>query len=342
MSAFDSLRHNDQPVAPDRHFTERLRRRVHAAIATTVDAPEIELPERNPMVTTTNTTTPTAQASTGAGTTTLTPYLSVDDAAAAMDWYQLVLGAREVVRYVNDDGRIGHGELDIGGVKLMLADEYPDHGSVSPRTVGGTPVKLNLEIADPADIDAVWERALANGADGQRPPEMQPYGHRMCAFGDPFGHQWMIQSAISQPTDDEIEAGFGGAFEVSRSEPPGAVGDVGPVPVEVGYITMAFDDTSRARTFYGALFGWVTEDGHSGPGFAHISNTAMPMGMTPDGNDAPPRLHFRVSDAAAVAERVIELGGHVDSRADYEAGGHIECVDDQGRSFILWQPAQGY
>lgn len=335
MTAFDALRHDDEPVAPNRGFVEQLRTRITTALAA-----KIELPERTPAMTDTPTpasTTSAPAASAASPPNTLVPYLSVHDAAAAIDWYRVVFEATELVRYVGDDGRIGHGELDIGGAKVMLADEYPDYGAVSPRTVGGTPVKLNLEVPD---VDAVWERALANGAEAQRPPETQPYGHRACAFGDPFGHQWMVLTEVADPSNEEIAEGFGGAFEVVAPD----TADVarGGTPVEVGYLTIPFDDTATARAFYGALFGWVTEDGHAGDQYAHIANTKLPMGMTPGGVDAPAHLYFRVDDADAMADRVVELGGRVVERSGFDSGRSIDCVDDQGRVFTLWQPAPGY
>lgn len=319
MSAFDSLHHHDQPHPPDQRFARRLRAEVTAALTPTID-----LPERNPTMTDTATRAE------------LRPYITVHDAAAAIEWYTSVFGARETTRYVGDDGRIGHGELDIGGAVLMLADEYPDFGAVSPQTVGGTPVKLYLEVDD---VDAVWNLALERGADAQRPPEDQPYGRRACAFGDPFGHQWMVQSAqpvTSGSNTEEIEAGLGGDFSIVTSDDPTRV------PVEVGYLTLSFDDTDKARAFYGALFGWRADDGHSGEGYAHVANTQLPMGMTPDGNDAPPQIYFRVDDTDRFAERVVELGGSVVDRAEYSSGANIRCLDDQGRAFTLWNPADGY
>ena len=344
MNAFDSLRHDDRPTAPDRRFGERLRAQLTAALT-----PEIELPERThamtdattaPSTTNPSTTNPSTTAPTTSATSSLVPYVCVHDAAAAMDWYRLVFEATELVRYVGDDGRIGHGELDLGGATLMLADEYPDFGALSPRTIGGTPVKLNLQVPD---VDAVWERALANGADAQRPPETQPYGHRSCAFGDPFGHQWMVQTEVSTPTDAEIEAGFGGAFEVVAPDVAAATTPPGPgSPVEIGYVTIPFDDTATARVFYGELFGWVSEDGHLGDLYAHVANTQLPMGMTPGGVEAPVQLYFRVADATAIVDRVVDLGGQVVDRSDAPSGTNVDCIDDQGRRFTIWQPAAGY
>lgn len=343
MTAFDSLRHDDESVAPTRRFAEHLRVRIVDALT-----PDVDLPERTDTMTDTTSHATTTRATgdatrseiAAASRNTLTPYICVHDAAAAIDWYRLVFGATELVRYVGDDGRIGHGELDLGGTALMLADEYPDVGAVSPRTIGGTPVTLNLLVPD---VDAVWELALTNGAAAQRPPETQPYGHRSCTFGDPFGHRWIVQTEVSTPTDADIEAGFGGAFEVVTPAPPGDRPRTTPgVPVEVGYVTMPFDDTTRARAFYGALFGWVTEDGHAGDQYAHVANTELPIGMTPDGVGAPVRLYFRVDDAETMATRAVELGGQVIERSRYDSGHSIDCVDDQGRPFTIWQPAPGY
>ncbi len=342
MTAFDALRHDDESVAPDRRFAARLRADVAGALT-----PELRLPERTDtmMNTPTNTPTSTPSASRAAGaasapSSTLTPYICVHDAAAAIDWYRAVFEATELVRYVGDDGRIGHGELDLGGTALMLADEYPEAGAVSPRSLGGTPVTLHLRVPD---VDATWDRAVANGADAQRPPETQPYGDRSCTFIDPFGHRWMVQTEVSTPTADEIEAGFGGAFEVVTPAPDADVSSGRPdTPIEVGYLTIPFDDTDRARAFYGALFGWETEAGRMGDGYAHVANTQLPMGMTPAGVSDPVQLYFRVDDADSMAARVVELGGRVVEQARYDSGISLDCLDDQDRRFTLWQPAPGY
>jgi len=323
VSAFDSLRHEDRPTQPDRRFAAHLRTRLTDALVATV-----ELPERNRHMTDSVVTT-------GA----LHPYITVGDAAAAIDWYTEVFDAHETVRYVGDDGRIGHGEIEIGGAKLMLSDEYPDFGAVSPGTVGGTPVKLYVEVPD---VDAVWELALTNGADGQRPPADQAYGRRACAFADPFGHRWMVQTVTADPSTAEIEDGLGGDFTVVTADPTASEAS-GPTggPVEVGYLTMPFDDTAAARRFYGALFGWQAEDGSLGGEYAHVGNTRLPIGMKPGGVGAP-TLYFRIDDADRYAEQVAELGGSVLSRASHASGETIECVDDQGSAFTLWRPAEGY
>lgn len=206
MSAFDDLRHTDRPVDPDPRFAARLRAQVVAALS-----PTVELPERNPNMNQLESTAGRTSTGSAGG---LHPYIAVADAAAAIDWYVDVFDAVETVRYVGDDGRIGHAELQIGAGRLLLSDEYPDYGARSPVSVGGTPVKLYAEVPD---VDATWGRAVGAGAVGERPPADQAYGRRSCAFADPFGHQWMVQTITGDPSTDEIEAEMDG-FTVIGTE----------------------------------------------------------------------------------------------------------------------------
>ena len=341
MNAFEQLRHTDtgEPIVPDPSFAARLRARVTEALQeNNAHVPVIQLPDRKPTMTSTEnapTTAPTATT-----TATLVPYLSVGDAAAAIDWYVTVLDAVEMVRYVGDDGRIGHAEISVGGARLMLADEYPEYGIVGPGTLGGTSFSLNLDVDD---VDAIWARAIEHGADGERPPSDEPYGERSCKFRDPSGHRWSVQTTIATPTPDEITEAMGGTFTVIASAPPALTPEpASAAPVELGYLTLGFTDTAMASRFYRGLFGWQTEQGRSGAEYAHVHNTELPLGFTPDGVDSPPVLYFRVDDAGAYATRVRELGGAVVSEASYDSGGDVVCHDDQGREFHLWQPAPGY
>ncbi|HEX4982377.1 MAG TPA: VOC family protein, partial [Ilumatobacteraceae bacterium] len=187
MSAFEQLRHTDtgEPIAPDQAFAARLRARIAEALQT-IDpqVPLVQLPDRSPTMTTTEHASAPAPAT---ATASLVPYVCVSDAAAAIDWYVAVFDAVETVRYVGDDGRIGHAEVSIGSARLMLSDEYPEIGVVGPQTLGGTTLALNLNVPD---VDAVWTRAIEQGADGERPPADQPYGERSCTFRDPSGHRW--------------------------------------------------------------------------------------------------------------------------------------------------------
>ena len=212
-SPFGGLAAPSTPTNPDRAFGRRLRADLVAALA-----PDIDLPERNADMTDldsgANRANTAAQLSGGRG---LVPYLAVHDAAAAIDWYRAVFGAVELTRFVASDGKVGHCELSIDGNALMVADEYPDYQAVSPRTVGGTPVKLNLNVPD---VDAVFTRAVEHGATARREPSDQAYGERSGAFADPFGHEWMVQTTVATPTNAEIEEAMDGEFTIVEPEDP--------------------------------------------------------------------------------------------------------------------------
>ncbi len=139
------------------------------------------------------------------GRQSVTPYLIVRDAARAIDFYAKAFGARELFRLSEPDGKIGHAELAIGHATIMLADEYPDFGALSPPTVGGSPVKLRLEVAD---ADAVIARAVAAGATVLRPPKDQFYGDRSGMILDPFGHSWFIAAPIGDVSPAEMQRRF--------------------------------------------------------------------------------------------------------------------------------------
>jgi PhnB protein len=133
------------------------------------------------------------------------PYLVVDGAAAAIDFYTDVLGARERMRMGGAPGdppdKVGHAELELGDSLIMLADEYPDVGALSPRTIGGTPVTISAYVED---VDAVWAAAIAAGATALREPENQFYGDRSGQFEDPWGHRWSIATHVEDVPPEEM------------------------------------------------------------------------------------------------------------------------------------------
>ncbi len=132
----------------------------------------------------------------------VTPYLFVDGAQAAFDFYSSVFGATERMRMPGPDGKIGHAELQLGDSLLMVADEFPEMGGRSPRTVGGSPVIISLYVED---VDAVFERAVQAGATVVRAVETQFYGDRAGQFEDPFGHQWSVATHVEDVPPDEME-----------------------------------------------------------------------------------------------------------------------------------------
>ena len=121
----------------------------------------------------------------------LTPYICVSDSRAAIDWYGEVFQATVNGKpYVMDDGRIGHVELNIGESLLMMADPFPEVDVEPPDPSHGSPVTLNLEVAD---CDAVAAAAVRKGAQLDRGPESTSHG-RSATFRDPFGHRWIVNS----------------------------------------------------------------------------------------------------------------------------------------------------
>jgi PhnB protein len=131
----------------------------------------------------------------------VSPYLHVDGAAAAIEFYREVFGAKERVRMPGPDGRIGHAELDVGDSVLMLADEHPEIGVLGPKTIGGTPVTVSVYVED---VDRTFARALQLGAVEVRGVEDQFYGDRSGQFEDPFGHRWSVATHVEDVSADEM------------------------------------------------------------------------------------------------------------------------------------------
>ena len=135
------------------------------------------------------------------GYSTVTPYLICKGAAAAIDYYTKVFGATELMRLGGPDGTVGHAEIKIGDSVIMLADEFQDLQFLSPKTVGGTAVGMMLYVAD---VDAVFERALAAGAREHQPLEDKFYGDRAGTLIDPFGHMWMVATHVEDVSPEEM------------------------------------------------------------------------------------------------------------------------------------------
>ena len=132
----------------------------------------------------------------------ITPYLIVNDGAQALDFYARVFGATERLRIPGAGGKIGHAEIIIGNSYVMLADEHPEVGALSPTTVGGTPVTLQLYVED---VDAVVARAVAAGDKLIRPVADQLYGDRSGGIIDPFGHRWFVATHKEDLSDEELQ-----------------------------------------------------------------------------------------------------------------------------------------
>jgi len=130
------------------------------------------------------------------------PYLSVDGAGAAIDFYTAVFDATERMRMPGPDGKIGHAELEFGDSVVMLADAFPDMGGQTPKGLGGTPVTVMVYVEN---VDAVFARVVAAGATVEREVGDQFYGDRAGQFVDPFGHKWFVATHVEDVSPEELE-----------------------------------------------------------------------------------------------------------------------------------------
>jgi len=131
----------------------------------------------------------------------VSPYLIVDNAAKALDFYTQVLGGTERMRMATPDGRVGHAEVTFDTSVVMIADEFPDMGVRSAKSVGGTPVTIALYVED---VDKTFQAAIEAGARETRPVENKFYGDRAGQFEDPWGQRWDIMTHVENVSADEM------------------------------------------------------------------------------------------------------------------------------------------
>lgn len=136
------------------------------------------------------------------GYASVTPYLIIQGASEAIDFYEDVFDATVRMRMPRPDGKVAHAEIEIGNSVIMLADECPERGAQSPQTIGGTPVSFHVYVPN---VDEVFANALAAGAKQVRPVENQFYGDRAGMFSDPFGHNWNVSTHVEDVSPDELK-----------------------------------------------------------------------------------------------------------------------------------------
>jgi uncharacterized glyoxalase superfamily protein PhnB len=297
---FEALREPVTPVDPDPDFAGRLRMR----LTREVFAP--------PGGTMSQQTVATPVEREPAWPPALTPYIVVSDARRAMDWYVEVFGAEPRGElYVNADGTIGHAEVGIGDAVLMFSEAsglWPDVPVRAPDSPATFSHSLHLEVDD---VDASTERARRSGASVEREPADQPYG-RASVLVDPFGHRWIL---LRRP------------WRAIR-----------PRQGDVANVTILAPDTGRAKEFYEAVLQVPFSSGH--PGAWRTDQTTPRLGILPShGAEPEVQLSYRVDDLATAVERVRTAGGHADEPERKPYGLIADCVDDQGATFRLWQPA---
>jgi len=327
---FDALRAPVVPVDPDPAFAAGLRARLARAIADRADEkggrtvadnqptqelPDVELEEWPPA----------AAATPAAAGVTITPYLAVAGASAALDWYAEAFGA--TVRgepIVMPDGRIGHAEMDFGGALLMLSDEYPDIGVAAPVAGQGMPVTLHLEVAD---VDGTIRRAVSAGARLERRAADYEYG-RNGVIRDPFGHRWMVsgQPAAAPSAPAPPATGSASAGELREGD--------------LGYVSLWVPDVARAARFFGGVLGWEYEPA-SGPQGRRVAGRDLHHGLWGDQERSTLFCCFAVADVSAAARRVVDAGGTAGAPDRQRYGTVVDCVDDQGVPFALYEPPGG-
>ncbi len=318
---FEALRLPVESAAPPADFVETLRLRLHEALQPVVELTATAAPAPAPASEPAPTSlTPPVTPEDITMAQTITPYLCVHDAAAALDWYRRTFRAT-IDNVVEWEGKIGHAEVTFGGATFYLSDEAPALGVLSPRSLGeGNSASYVVLVAA---VDELVERAVAEGATLQRPVE-DSYGTRNGWIVDPFGHRWNLAS----PLVDRAAAA------AKRR------------PAEPYYLTITTPDVERAARFYGAVLDWQYSETPGGG--RHVANTAMPMALRSPHNEfsttvpGEVELWFTVRDFDDALERVRAAGGRVLGVTSYDSGREARCEDDQGVVFRFNEPAPGY
>lgn len=146
---------------------------------------------------------------------TLTPFLTVRDAARAIEFYKAAFGAQERGVMKGPDGKIMHAELKIGDSIIMLSDEWPEYGALSPLSTGGAGMGLHIYIDG---VDAAFDRAVKAGAEVEMPVMDQFWGDRYGKLKDPFGHRWSIATHTKDLSMDEMKHGMDAAMEKAQQK----------------------------------------------------------------------------------------------------------------------------
>ncbi|MFN2513194.1 MAG: VOC family protein [Pyrinomonadaceae bacterium] len=141
----------------------------------------------------------------------VTPYLIIKGAADAIEFYKKAFGATELFR-MEHEGKVGHAEIKIGDSPIMVSDEHPEMGYLSPKTLGGSPVGIMIYVED---VDTTFNRAIKSGGVETKPLQDQFYGDRSGTLTDPFGHVWTVATHKEDVAPEEMEkrmaaAGHGG------------------------------------------------------------------------------------------------------------------------------------
>ena len=277
---------------------------------------------------------------------TVVPYVCVKDAAAAIDFYKKVFGAVEVMRLVGPDKKIGHAEIRIGNSSMYLSDEFPDHGALSPQSLGGSPVRISLSVDN---VDAVAARAVAAGAKEVRPVEDQFYGERSGQFADPFGYVWNISTVKEEMSGAEMQKRMDALMEGSAETTSQGThrSTVAPIPPGFHTITpyLIVPGAAAMIDFVKKAFGGEELFRVNIPGTDKIMHAQVRIGdsmleladATEQYPGRPCGMHLYVLDTDALYERAIKAGAtSVRTPEDTPYGDRSAAVTDAfGNSWFI-------
>lgn len=259
---------------------------------------------------------------------TLAPYLAVREAAKAIDFYKRAFGAIEVIRMGMPDGKIGHAEIQIEDSRIMLSDEFPEYGAISPESLGGTPVGIHVYVKD---VDAMVAQAEAAGANIISPVTDHGYGDREANLRDPFGHRWTISTHEEDVTFEEYLRRESLKQQGRPAQPERGEAAAKPKLREGfqaarPYLTVS--DGAEAIEFYKKAFGareiesmrFADPDGRIAHGELIIGDSQLMLNGESEEwgkrgphklGGSPVKIHLYVPDADLVAARAVAAGAKV-------------------------------
>ena len=264
-------------------------------------------------------------------------YICVANASAAIDFYQKAFGAKELSRLAEPDGKIGHAELQIGDTVLMISDEYPDYNALSPQTIGGSSIRIHLDVTD---VDKFAERAIKEGATLVRPIEDQFYGDRSGQLADPFGYTWIVSTHQKDVPIEDMQKEFD-KFSQERSQKKShdAGGYVNEPEMRVEnrravtpYITV--HKPAELIDFVTQAFGAIEHfraTGSAGGMHAEVSigDSVVMIGGAEHIDPMPTAIHLYVPDVDQAYERALKAGAtSLMPVADQPYGERSGCVED--------------
>lgn len=264
---------------------------------------------------------------------TLSVYLCFNNAAGAIEYYKEAFGAEELSRLAEPSGKIGHAEMKIGETVIMMSDEYPDYGALSPQTIGGSPIRLHLSVPD---VDSVVAKAVRLGATLVRPIEDQFYGDRSGQIADPFGYTWTIATHQRDVPVDEMQKQFDEFLEKGATEES-------PSSSKPSYRRQGFHTVTPYLTveqpaellefikesFFATELGRTTGSAGGMHAEARIGDSMLMVGGGVGLGKHPTAIHLYVTDVDEAYARALKAGAtSLMEPADQEYGERSAGVQD--------------